>query len=60
MSQEGLGELTGLNRTYISDIERGTRNVSIVVLIKLATALKTGTWQVIRELEKPREGAESY
>lgn len=40
LSQEKMGELTGLDRTYISDIERGVRNPSLKSLQKLATALK--------------------
>jgi len=39
-TQEKLGEYTGLDRTYISDIERGIRNPSLKSLEKIAKALK--------------------
>jgi transcriptional regulator with XRE-family HTH domain len=39
LTQEKLGELTGLDRTYISGIERGLRNPSIRNIDKLAKAL---------------------
>ena len=38
--QERLGEITGLDRTYISGIERGVRNPSLKNIEKLAKALK--------------------
>ena len=39
-SQEYLAEVTGLHRTYISGIERGTRNPTITIVNKIAEALK--------------------
>jgi transcriptional regulator with XRE-family HTH domain len=39
-TQEKLGEHTGMDRTYISDIERGVRNPSLKSLHKLANAMK--------------------
>lgn len=39
MSQEVLAYKAGLDRTYISGVERGQRNVSLVNIEKIATAL---------------------
>lgn len=39
LSQEELAFRCGLHRTYISDIERGTRNVSLDNINKLSKAL---------------------
>lgn len=41
LSQEDLALEAGLDRTYISQVERGKRNVTIVVLARIAGALKT-------------------
>lgn len=39
LSQEELGERADLDRTYVSGIERGKRNVSLVNIARLAKAL---------------------
>ena len=39
LSQEKLAFDCGLDRTYISSIERGKRNVSLINIHKLATTL---------------------
>jgi CheY-like chemotaxis protein/DNA-binding XRE family transcriptional regulator len=40
ISQEELGARAGLHRTYVSDIERGARNLSLESIEKLAKALE--------------------
>lgn len=40
LSQEELAEKTGLHRTYISTIELGKRNVSLVNIEKIANSLE--------------------
>lgn len=39
LSQEALGFKSSLHRTYISEVERGLRNVSIVNIARIAKAL---------------------
>lgn len=41
LSQEGLAERAGLDRTYVSSCERGRRNVSLLNIYRLAEALNT-------------------
>ncbi|MDD5995864.1 MAG: helix-turn-helix transcriptional regulator [Bacteroidales bacterium] len=38
-SQEELASMAGIDRTYMSDIENGRRNVSLVIAEKVAKAL---------------------
>lgn len=41
LSQEEFAERCGFDRTYISMIERGRRNISLLNLLKLANGLDT-------------------
>ncbi len=39
ISQEELAHRAGLHRTYISDLERGARNIALTNIVRLAAAL---------------------
>ena len=39
LTQEALSVLSGLSQQYLSDLERGQRNPTIVTLYELASAL---------------------
>jgi transcriptional regulator with XRE-family HTH domain len=39
LTQEDLAEKAGIHRTYLSDVERGTRNLSLVNIERLAEGL---------------------
>lgn len=39
ISQEALGLEAGVDRTYVSDVENGRRNVSVEILERLVKAL---------------------
>lgn len=41
ISIEYLANISNVDRTYISDIEKGRRNVSIEIIEKIITALDT-------------------
>ena len=39
LTQERLAEYAGLDRTYVSSLERGKRNVSVINCARIAAAL---------------------
>jgi len=47
ISQEELAALTELDRTYISGIERGKRNLSLKNILKIASALNVTPSQLL-------------
>jgi transcriptional regulator with XRE-family HTH domain len=50
ISQEDLADRAGIDRTYVSGVERGIRNPTVTILQSLAEALKIDTAAL---LEKP-------
>ena len=46
ISQEELMAATGIHRTYLSEVERGIRNISIMNIDKLAKALNVDTMEM--------------
>ncbi|HEX7152153.1 MAG TPA: helix-turn-helix transcriptional regulator [Thermoanaerobaculia bacterium] len=54
LSQERLSELSGLNRNYVSDVERGRRNPCLYNIVKLAEGLDISPGELFRPFEKRR------
>ncbi|NRO09126.1 helix-turn-helix domain-containing protein [Lactobacillus helveticus] len=52
ISQEKLGELASLHRTYISDVERGSKNLTINTLIKISNALNVSPSELLSLTER--------
>ena len=51
LSQQVLATRADLHRTYISDVERGARNISLLTIERLARALETSVCALICESE---------
>jgi transcriptional regulator with XRE-family HTH domain len=67
LSQEELADRSGMHRTYVGGIERGTRNPSFANLARLADALEVRPSELLalaetlheRSLERRREGGDA-
>ena len=59
ISQDALAERCGLHRTYITDIERGARNVSFGSLLKVAQGLGTTVSELTSNIESASCGTET-
>jgi transcriptional regulator with XRE-family HTH domain len=53
LTQEQLADLSGFSQQYISGLEQGRRNPTVVSLYELATALGVSHMELVR----PSEGA---
>jgi transcriptional regulator with XRE-family HTH domain len=51
-SQELLGFEAGVDRTFISHVERGVRNISIDNIERLAIAMSLQTYQLLMPFDK--------
>lgn len=51
VTQEALGRRVGLHATYIGDIERGERNVSLANILKIARGLEIPASQLVAAAE---------
>lgn len=52
-SQESFADHCGLHRTYISGIERGIRNPTVVILDRIARALKVPAGYLLEDIRAP-------
>lgn len=52
LSQEQLAELADLHRSYISDVERGAKNISLISIDKVCKALKIKMSDLCAMMEK--------
>lgn len=50
ISQEALANLAGIDRTYIPGIENGKRNVSIIIIEKLAMVFEISLSELLNSL----------
>jgi transcriptional regulator with XRE-family HTH domain len=48
LSQEALAAESDINRTYLSSVERSERNVSIDNIERIAEALGTEPWKLLK------------
>ena len=55
LTQEGLAEKVGLDRSYVGSVERGERNVSLENIGKLAATLRVPPSDLLTF--DPEEGA---
>jgi transcriptional regulator with XRE-family HTH domain len=52
LTQEDFAEKVGIHRTYLSDVERGTRNISLLNIERVAAALDLSLSDFFRLVER--------
>lgn len=51
-SQEAFAHHIDLDRTYVSGVERGVRNPTLDVIVKLARGLDVHPWELLQSIGK--------
>lgn len=54
LSQEGLANEAGLDRSYVGRIERGEHNLTFVALVRLCRAMKCDVAALTKDLPPAR------
>jgi transcriptional regulator with XRE-family HTH domain len=49
LTQEALAYDCGINRTYLSSVERSERNVSVDNIARIAKGLKVEPWRLLKD-----------
>ena len=52
LTQERFAEISGFSQQYISSLERGRRNPTVVTLYELATALGVSHMELVRPIRE--------
>ncbi len=60
LSQEELADRAGLHRTYVSDVERGIRNLTIGAAWCIAHGLELDLKEMIANMEDQQAAAKEY
>jgi len=48
LSQEALADLSGIDRSYMGHIERGSQNITLLKLHQIAEALEVPAYELLR------------
>ena len=51
-SQEALADEANLDRTFISQLETGSKQASLTTIFRLAAALQVGVSELLRQVEE--------
>ena len=54
LTQEELAEKAGIHRTYLSDIERGSRNVALINIERLAQSLAVSLQELFKRVDQAK------
>jgi len=54
MTQEQVASSAHVTREYVSHLERDEYSPTVDVLLRLAAAMKTQAWKLIRQVEEER------
>lgn len=60
ISQMEVAKRSGLHRTYVCEVERGTRNPSLQSVIQIATALEVTVSELIQRAETIMQGGNAH
>ena len=55
LTQEKLAERADLHPNYVGEVERGEKTISVDALLRIATAMRVGLCDLVREIDRVRK-----
>lgn len=57
MTQEQLADVARVHRTYVGKVERGEKEISLAMAMRLANAAGAPLWRIVKALEEQQSAS---
>ncbi|QFT01899.1 anaerobic benzoate catabolism transcriptional regulator (plasmid) [Labrenzia sp. THAF191b] len=55
MTQKEIAAISGISQQYLSSLERGKRNPTVITIYQISLALNVDPMEFLRRIKKPKD-----